>query len=153
MPKNSKRARFATELELAYIAGLFDGEGCIQLIAFTTKTGWRLDSIRATVKMCDQQAIALIVEVFGGTVSMVRRTLPHRDQYAWHLYSRRETMEFLTAIRPFLRIKGPQVDVAEQFNTTFTGHNRKGRGSKVPVEVVERRLRLIDDCKRLKRAT
>jgi hypothetical protein len=139
--------------ELAYLAGLFDGEGCISITQLWTKENYQLAQARIVIKMCDRQGIDLAHRLFGGTVRLQKRkNEKHRDQWAWVLTTRPKIIEFIDAIEPYCRIKTAQFEVFRQFNETFTGHNRKGRGSKVPPEVTEKRLHLVAKMQGLKRA-
>ncbi len=45
--------------ELAYLAGLFDGEGCISITQLWTKENYQLAQARIAIKMCDRQGIDL----------------------------------------------------------------------------------------------
>ena len=82
-------------VELAYIAGIIDGEGCIT----------RQETVyRVYVGMTDREAIELL-DGIGGKVT-VRPPGDHRQTlFRWRLIAQLEVREFLTAIMPYLRVK------------------------------------------------
>jgi hypothetical protein len=137
--------------ELAYLAGLFDGEGCISITQLWTKENYQLAQARITIKMCDKQGIDLAHRLFGGRVRL-QKIKKGRDQWVWNITTRPEICRFIDAVGPYCRIKTAQFEIFQQFNETFTGHNRKGRGMKVPQEITEKRLYLVKSMQGLKRA-
>lgn len=106
-----------TDTELAYIAGVLDGEGYIGVY------GEKHHVLTVGVKMCDPEAIGAIVDAFGGTNS------GYENQFAYvfrWIVANRRAYDFLKAIRPFLRVKAEQADWAiEYYETTFRGKGTK----------------------------
>lgn len=138
-----------TEVELAYLAGLFDGEGCVSAWMATGKHGWRLDALRVTIKMCDPQGIEVARRCFGGSTRWTLAKHPRRAQYVWNIASRAKAVQFLSAIRPYVRVKSDQIALALKWSMTFQGFNRLGttKGDRqslnvVPKAIVERRNRI-----------
>lgn len=116
------------ELYLVWLAGFFDGEGCVQ-INRTREGNYRL------FVQLSQNRRSILEEVqteFGGAIYESTRA------WFWHLTGV-PAWDFLQEVRPYLRIKGPQVAVAEEFMATFA-HTRSG--VRVPGEIKLLRSRL-----------
>ncbi len=99
--------------DLAYAAGIIDGEGWIGI---GRKGGKRLDSYcRVTVGNTNEWLVKWLQVTFGGTISISNRNpAKWKRQYYWNL-NEHETLDFLKVIYPYLRIKRPQAEIAIQF--------------------------------------
>jgi hypothetical protein len=86
----------------AYVAGLFDGEGCVR---------WA-DTPRVSITSCWPHHLHWIKRTFGfGNVRLIPSQSPnHRTAYRWEA-SGKNAVTFLEAIRPFLREKAHQADL------------------------------------------
>lgn len=84
--------------DIAYIAGLFDGEGCI------TENGKGF--FVAQIGMTDEPVIRWVARL-GGTVRI--EAGPNRGNrkplYRWRLMAANDVQAFLRAIHPYLRVK------------------------------------------------
>jgi len=105
---------------LAYLAGLFDGEGCVTFApnyARAPGTG----SLRAGVVNTDLDLLTPFRTAFGGRIVRLGRSRAHwRAAFQW--YACGDTASnALVALRPFLVAKGPQVDLALQIRETSPG--------------------------------
>ena len=124
------------KLHPAYLAGLFDGEGCVGVWAVNngrknhpsgSKTYW---GIKIFICGCHKPMIAAVHESFGtGSLnSMKRQKLyvrvgeDHRKQdkfgkqgWRWLLSNRKDALKMFELIRPYLLEKAEQVDVAAAF--------------------------------------
>lgn len=105
-------------VNLAYAAGLLDGEGCIYIHRTTeeTKNGLRYGySLGVTMKMVDREPIAFMSELFGGRIYDKRVTgTMRRPQYAWRLQGL-PALNCLVLMRPYLRSKAAQADLGIAF--------------------------------------
>ena len=97
-----------TELEKAYLAGLFDGEGCI---------GYYRNRKRyapvVSISNTDARIIAWLHARLGGVIEPGSKKRPSHWKclWEWRLRSKNQIIAFLSEIRPFLRIKGEQADL------------------------------------------
>ena len=83
--------------ELAYTAGLFDGEGSISLVRQNNN---RSHSPQAAVASTDLEVLCWLQKRFGGSiVTKPPRKEHHSVSYDWRLTDRR-ALNFLTLIRP-----------------------------------------------------
>jgi len=104
--------------DLAYVAGIVDGEGCITL----ARTGIRNSkntsiSLFVTVTNTNIWIIEWLKFAFGGTIYTNRKrneTTNRKAVYTWGLYTL-SALEFLKLIYPYLRLKKPQAEIAIKF--------------------------------------
>ncbi len=87
---------------LAYLAGVFDGEGTI---GYYSKGKGKKPALTLEVKMTDEKLVKLFHETFGGCLIFKPRAKPHHlDQYRWKVtaHTARVTYNYLF---PYLRLK------------------------------------------------
>jgi len=97
-----------TETELAWVAGLFDGEGCVYSCLPKRK------DVRVEMNMTCQKTIERLNELFEGRVTrkcLSVKSLSLRPQWSWRR-NHRAAREFLLAIRPYSITKGDAIDIA-----------------------------------------
>jgi hypothetical protein len=88
--------------ELAYAAGLFDGEGSISLVRQKNN---RSHSPQVAVASTDHEVLDWLQKRFGGSiVTKQPYKTNHSVSYDWRLTDRR-ALNFLQLIRPFLVIE------------------------------------------------
>lgn len=105
--------------QLAYIAGIVDGEGCIGL----TRMKQTRIVMRVSVAMTDKIIPEWLDAEFGGTLS-VRNTRPGwKTRYDWNIYSQK-ALVFLKQVLPFLVIKKGQAELAITFQEARVPHIR-----------------------------
>jgi hypothetical protein len=96
-----------TPIDLAYLAGFFDGEGCVRA---------REDGhIGVVVSQVGAVPLSRFQELFGGNVRELRRPASPlwRSVSQWALYGRR-SINFLEAVLPYLTVKAEQARLAIQ---------------------------------------
>lgn len=90
--------------ELIYLAGLFDGEGCVSINKVTARRYKRPGfQLRTSVSITDEQAALDFQNRFGGKV--YKRTKARAAPYWMWVTVARQSLAFLNEIEPFLRIK------------------------------------------------
>jgi hypothetical protein len=99
------------EKDLAYIAGIIDGEGYLGL----NKTK-ELRCSKITISYCphlkiamsEPQAVEFIKECFGGTI-FVRKAMVngirYKDQYVWQVSNKSAIKKILILLLPYLKVK------------------------------------------------
>lgn len=102
------------EEDLAYTAGLIDGEGCITILKDRNKSGGCRYVVRVTVKMCDTGAILFLKKKFGGGICKQELEPPQRPAYYWYLDGLKSAY-LLTNILEYLRVKRRQAELAIEF--------------------------------------
>ena len=108
-----------TSAELAYIAGLLDGEGCLDLFRRRPDQPHRATTYnpRIQVGMTDQPTIAYLHAVFGGTFTQrTIRNPRHKPQWTWTVVCGRALL-VLAHLLPYLRIKRRQAEILLAFGS------------------------------------
>ena len=97
-------------MDKEYIAGYFDGEGCIQI----EQDG----SLCCRIKSAYKPVLTELQSQFGGSLQPEIRTNTHHKQlWLWRIKCN-EAEEFLRDIAPLLREKGEQARVAITYQDT-----------------------------------
>ncbi|MDO8752579.1 MAG: LAGLIDADG family homing endonuclease [Anaerolineales bacterium] len=124
--------------ELAYAAGLFDGEGSITL---TRHRNNRTHSPQVSVTSTDYEVVRWFRERFGGSVVTKQpRKSNHSVSYDWRLTDRR-ALAFLELIRPYLVIERKIRRIDLLLNDYVACTPRNGRYTE---EMAERKQALIE---------
>lgn len=92
---------------LAWVAGYFDGEGCVHLRAGNL-------GVEVTISNTDPNTLRSIQARFGfGAVRVLREpTERHKRQFVWKVNRLRDVRTFLTRVRGYLTTKAPKADLA-----------------------------------------
>lgn len=104
-----------TREDVAYAAGLFDGEGCVSIGVSGRNKQRPAYRVQVVVAMTDHNVLRWLQERWGGTIYKQKRHAEHhRPGWQWHL-SEGEAIAFLEKLRLYLKIKGPATDNALPF--------------------------------------
>jgi len=114
--------------ELAYYAGLFDGEGCIHIARIHTKKRHLTYQLVCRVSMYSLSVLEDLKSQFGGSI-YCEKNHPISNKYgllwSWSLFSI-GAKNFLSQVQPYLRIKRPQCELALQFQEAKSNRTRTG---------------------------
>lgn len=98
-----------TDIDLAYLAGLVDGEGTISI---KTEGKTRPHTVYLHVSNTNENVIALCEEAFGGR-RRLRKWKNKKWKPCWEwILTKEKACEAIRKLRPFLRIKQKQADLA-----------------------------------------
>lgn len=111
-----------TELELAYLAGLLDGEGSLQ---FRYVKKCKRYYPRVVIKMNSGNWEELINQINLGNI--YQNIGKYKEQTAWYLYKMSDICDFLIVLLPYLRVKRKKAEV-------MVNWIRKGDTSQLPLE-------------------
>ncbi len=113
-----------TEAQLAYTAGIIDGEGCIRFNRQATRL-----TMRVHVTNTNKALIDWLHRTYGGYVWAERRQyIPNaKPRFAWEV-SAQAAYRFLHQVRPFLMLKAEQADLAISMQETKKPRNRLPEG-------------------------
>jgi len=104
-----------TEIELAYLAGIIDGEGCISLYGRGKRCedgSWKRFTVGISVGMVDYEIPCLLRDSFGGGLCQhPPRGISRKPQWLWSI-SHRKAFKVLILLKPYLRIKAAQAEIA-----------------------------------------
>ena len=100
------------KVDLAYLAGFFDGEGYIG-IRKHEKTNYL---VRATVCNTNKWIVEWYRFAFGGSINLKSKYSPkHHDAWVWDICGK-NAIAFLEAISPYLKTKRTQAELAIKFS-------------------------------------
>jgi hypothetical protein len=128
-----------------YMAGLFDGEGCVSVILRRSK-GHEYHQLDVRIAMTSEAVLQAVQRTFGGNISAREKRLSHHKQ-SWQWYCQGQVaLEVLRRIRPFLIEKRAQADLAMRFEIA------KERGLSFDHDRVRRQLQWLkqDTSRQLK---
>lgn len=120
--------------ELAWAAGLFEGEGTASITSGGAR--WRTRA-RCSVPSTDIFTAAYFQARWGGTVHTARRGGNARDCYVWQI-SGDGMMQFLLELRPYIR----RPIVQERFDLLMEDHDTRRQGARDP-QYREQRLQFL----------
>lgn len=127
--------------DLSYAAGLIDGEGCVGVYRNSHLGSYQL---RITVEMVQDEGLAVLRELFGGSMYEKPRKNPKwRPTRSWMVFgSTAETA--LKELLPHLRVKKSQAELA--LTADWSSFN-----SNTPLTDVEKQQRVFvhDEMKKL----
>ena len=119
--------------DIAYIAGLFDGEGCIRINKNSAQH--RYYSLNVSVKMSWQWMPEFLRCGFGGSVYKYKmdKYYPNaKDQWCWNIRGQ-QAVEFLETVMPYLKLKRAEAELALLFQSKklskadYLGKTHKGK--------------------------
>lgn len=113
---------------IAWAAGVVDGEGCIQLVRYTSRSRNTRWNIRLSVGNSDPRMLTKLCELFGGKVFANRHlNVPatRLPMWAW-VISCAKAETALRLLLPWLIVKRDQAVIALEARTLM----RNGRGRK-----------------------
>lgn len=139
------------ETDKAYIAGLFDGEGCISIRENKGKKGYVNPVIvmDCIISMTDFETVEWVHKVSGlGSLYIRDRTKEnYKDQLRWAASSN-QAAEFLKLILPYLHNKKEQAEIAIEFQSIET--IRGGKGGMVDNNIILARQECVERLRRAK---
>lgn len=143
------------ELDLAWAAGFFDGEGCICIGWDKSRSNsrggrWQLLLTIVQVDRASLEEFRCIVDWPGPVRCRAASGFNLRDLYILQASSRKAGV-ILEALLPFLRVKKAQAEAALEFRDTFP-EKRYNRYTRPPEDVLEKRERLAVVVRELKLA-
>lgn len=124
------------DTDLAYIAGIVDGEGCIRIKKSNPNPGIRVTPgyhAAIQIRMVDESAISFIQQVLGG--SYYKESAPAPNRRPLFLYAAQNLIaeRVLRKILPFLKVKRKQAELVlslVELKRTSTRHRTKFTGYK-----------------------
>lgn len=130
------------KIDLAYIAGFFDGEGCINISRVRNPKSPQYSiqySLKVIVGSTDEWACRRLKFMFGGNITKQQREENSNQKLCYHWQaSSKIAGEFLKAIYPYLHLKRDRAEIAIEFQKASSL-----RGSGKPLTDKERALREV----------
>ena len=97
--------------ELSYMAGFFEGEGCVSAVKYASYP-LKIGRKPTLVLMCrvgntEKDALELFERRFGGKIRVWHRNPKWKDIWIWNIYAKK-ALNFLETIEPYLKTKRKQ---------------------------------------------
>ena len=102
-----------------YMAGFFDGEGCIGLSRRKRSEHWTEYTIRLSIGQKDGAIMDWLKTNFGGMLYLVKRD----NSFMW-VATNQVAFSILKRITPYLKYKKPQAEIALRFFEERKGPKR-----------------------------
>ena len=128
-------------MEASWLAGFFDGEGSISITKCEPGNSFRrTPAFNLVVAMgnTDETAVRAYCCSFGGAVIPRQSATPSRRKMWYWSAGQWNALRFLNTLRPYLRVKHQQADVAGLFMATFLPSGW-GWAKPVPPDLIEQR--------------
>lgn len=108
-----------TDLNIAWFAGLFEGEGCLGY--YPDKRNPRTGSVRLYIESTDKDIIDRIQSLFGGKVwdsNYPSKPKNYKPSWRWGLSSKNEVRHIINLLYPYLgeRRRSKCIEVLERIN-------------------------------------
>lgn len=141
----------AAQIDYAWAAGFFDGEGCVSLSDCTRKDRGYTSTRHITMKILVSQKVRLpldkLLQLFGGTIEPSRRAGVSAlggpfNGWVWIIRGT-GAAEALTKMLPYLVLKREVTMVALDLQAHIDNRPRKGRGCPLSDEDIEYRKALL----------
>lgn len=122
-----QKVRPTVKASLEYLAGFFDGEGCV----FVGKRrrqdgGWYYDTVRVEISQRDPQLLTFFADRFGGTVRRKANNGRPWSVCHWRVEGGRAEA-VLRALLPYLHGKRQQAELALDFCSSSLPRGISGR--------------------------
>lgn len=145
-----------TETQKAYLAGFFDGEGCISITVSMDRTKGKTPRYRVHVVITQKNPETLLeLHQMAGIGNVYdRRSNARFHASSWQI-SHLQSREFLTVLLPYLRNKKKEAELAIEFINKFNQSTRdfstKGRYfEQASQEIIDERERYRVELSRMK---
>ena len=139
------------KVDLAYTAGIIDGEGCIHIRIQHDKryNNCRKYGLNVQVSSTDEWLCQWLHFAWGGSIRYATRDNPKwRPYWAWQIVNR-QALVFLETILPYLHLKRPQAEIA----IAFQKRQRWGVNITPEISILNEADRIrIQELKRLRQA-
>jgi hypothetical protein len=114
--------------EKSYIAGIVDGEGCVEIQRHKKKGKKRQNHLlgRISIQICNEEVLKWIKKTSGfGNINETPLTITGKRRWCFRLSKQKDTLIFLKEILPFLKIKRKHAKLLINFleSRTSRHHN------------------------------
>jgi hypothetical protein len=141
----------ATKEQLAYAAGILDGEGCIHISSRKTKGDMPCICLGVAISNTDRRVIDWLLDTFKAGAVFTRPAKERRkESYSWSLQSE-QAEDFLTLVRPYLIIKGEQADVGFELRELTMPKGEPKAKSRLTEQDISERLALKEKLEALRK--
>jgi len=134
------------EKELAYLAGLFDGEGSVGIYEFKKQSKFSNWQFKVEIANTDWRIMQWLESNVGGKVHKKSTGKANwRQGYSWHVQGE-NAKTFCELIRPYTIIKSDQIDACLYFRKFWGTSNKKQTQ-----DMMESKREMVEAIKKMKR--
>jgi hypothetical protein len=138
------------EIDYAYLAGMLDADGCIQINRKTAYESNNVYALVVSVSQCDNLIPYYLLSKFGGNVfDYTSRNINRKKMARWTIGSFK-AKELLEKVLPYLVLKKSRAIVAIKFQETVA---KRGFRKSVSGELSVARDSMYSELKELNRST
>ncbi len=130
--------------ERAYLAGLIDGEGSIGICTFG---GHRVPAVVLTITNSCIEVLEEMADLWGGNVTTRRKRAFNWKETADLRTGAKTAVEILKEVKPYLKIKQAQCQVALKFGKTVNPKEHRTR--KLSLQTIRYREQLRQEILKL----
>jgi len=137
------------ELDEKYIAGFFDGEGCIYASQRVDKKGYNSSTLKIQIAQCNLEVLELIQQKYGGSILEHKNKMKAnwRQAWVWQVPAHK-AVAFLESVLPYLVVKKEQAELALEFQGLVSSRLSP---TKLTVDELLKRQILVKKIKELKK--
>lgn len=129
-------------IDLAYAAGIVDGEGCIMAKPDRRHVHGTNYQLTCKIEMAELETILWFQAKFGGGINKPKRSRSYfRQTYRWEICGKR-CLEFLARIEPYMKGKKAQALVALSWPYT-RNHQKEGSEIRLKRDYIYRELQRL----------
>ena len=152
-----------SKLTASYLAGLIDGEGCLEILKRKKEAcvGGYYYVARLRISSVDKEIIEWLKNSFGGFIYYRKGKGNERDSWTWTIQFMK-AKRIIDAVYPYLRIKKRQAEILKHFFATYKpesykivenkiGKNGTGYHKELKDEIREKREKLHRQIRELNR--
>lgn len=137
------------QLDLAYLAGVFDGEGSISVARMKRKDRPAIyHTLYIVVTTTDPIQPGAFQSRFGGSYYHFCHSGYNTPRYSWQVAARKAG-RVLRELLPYLRLKHEQAELAIEFQRlkSRSPHKLKGNNGRIPRTITPERVELYESFK------
>lgn len=130
------------KIDLAYTAGIIDGEGSIGIYTDNLKRKHPCYCLQVGVTSADEWLPMWLKFAFGGYVYKMETPPQHKTKWYWTVRAR-QAKNFIELVLPYLRLKREQAEIAIKFQSRKRHYGRsiKPQSERILDEVEAIRLK------------
>lgn len=150
-----------SKLTAAYVAGLIDGEGSVEIQK--RKRAQCVNNVyfcpRIRICMTDKNIIEWLKDSFGGFISYRKEHDNCRESFSWAMTSVKSVKPFIEKVYPYLKVKKQQALLIKDFIKTYNSNsyyivkNKLGYGigkhKELKEDIFNKRIELYQKIKEL----
>lgn len=138
--------------QLAYFAGLLDGEGCIGVWKFRNSAKQLRYRAAMSIAMTDKEPILWLFKTFGGGTYLDKKIGKTKSKVC-HLWKMNagDAARLLSKALPLLLVKKKQALNLIKFSKTLSGPGGLGEAKPISFALLKKRKRLADVSTKLNR--